>query len=152
LTVLNKIFLQGRLVADPELNKTPSGILVCSFRIAVDRDYKDKQTGEREADFINVETWRQTAEFVAQNFSKGRIIIVVGHLRIRQYTDKEGNKRTVADAVAENVYFGDSKPASSTSETMTSSYLPAGQRPNRSAPAGQQEQFEELNDDGQLPF
>ena len=90
--MLNKIFLQGRLVADPELRHTQSGIPVASFRIAVDRDFKN-QNGEKEADFINIVAWRGTAEFVTRFFSKGRMIIVDGRLQVRDYTDRDGNRR-----------------------------------------------------------
>ena len=99
--MLNKIFLMGRLVADPELRTTPSGVSVSTFRIACDRDFKDKETGERETDFINIVAWRQTAEFVSRSFSKGRMAVVVGRLQIRNYTDRDGNKRTAAEVIAE---------------------------------------------------
>ena len=107
--MLNKIFLQGRLVADPEMRHTPSGVAVASLRLAVDRDFKDKETGEKKADFINVVAWRSTAEFVSRYFTKGRMAVVEGRLQIRDYTDRDGNKRTAAEVVADNVYFGDSK-------------------------------------------
>lgn len=107
--MLNKIFIMGRLVADPELRHTQSGTAVATFRLAVDRDFKDKDTGERKADFINVVAWRSTAEFVSRNFSKGRMAVVAGSLQMRDWTDKDGNKRTTAEVVAENVYFADSK-------------------------------------------
>ncbi|MEG1431301.1 MAG: single-stranded DNA-binding protein, partial [Oscillospiraceae bacterium] len=80
--MLNKIFLQGRLVADPELRHTTGGIAVTSFRMAVDRDFKDKETGEKKADFINVVAWRQTGEFVSRFFTKGRMAIVEGRLQL----------------------------------------------------------------------
>lgn len=107
--MLNKIFIMGRLTRDPELRHTQSGTAVASFSLAVDRDFKDKDTGERKADFINVVAWRNTAEFVARNFSKGRMIVVAGSLQIRAWEDKEGNKRITAEVVAESVYFADSK-------------------------------------------
>ena len=107
--MLNKIFLQGRLVADPELRHTQSGIAVASFRIAVDRDFKDRETGEKKADFINVVAWRNTAEFVSRFFSKGRMAIVDGKLQVREYTDRDGNRRYATEVVADNIYFGDSK-------------------------------------------
>jgi len=107
--MLNHIVIMGRLVADPELRTTPSGVTVATLRLAVDRDFKNKQTGERETDFINVVAWRQTAEFVSRFFSKGRMAVVEGRLQIRQYIDKENNKRTIAEVVAENFYFGDSR-------------------------------------------
>ena len=107
--MLNKIFLQGRLVADPEMRHTPSGVAVATLRLAVDRDFKDRETGEKKADFINVVAWRATAEFVSRYFTKGRMAIVEGRLQMRDWTDKDGNKRTTAEVVADNVYFGDSK-------------------------------------------
>lgn len=108
--MLNHITLMGRLVADPELRTTPQGISVCSIRLACDRDFKNKQTGERETDFVDVVTWRSTAEYVSRYFTKGRMAVVSGRLQIRPYTDKEGNKRTAAEVVADTVYFGDSRP------------------------------------------
>lgn len=106
--MLNKTFLQGRLVADPELRHTTTGVAVATFRLAVDRDFKDKQTGERQADFINVVAWRQTGEFVSRYFSKGRMSIVEGKLQTRTY-DKDGVRHYITEVVADNVYFGDSK-------------------------------------------
>lgn len=107
--MLNKIFLQGRLVADPELKHTPNGVAVASFRIAVDRDFKNRETGERKADFISVVAWRQTAEFISRYFTKGRMAIVEGKLQTRDYTDRDGNRRFVSEVVADSVYFGDSR-------------------------------------------
>ena len=89
--MLNKIFLQGRLVADPELRHTQNGVAVASFRLAVDRDFKDRETGERKADFINVVAWRQTGEFVSRFLTKGRLAVVEGKLQTRDYTDRDGN-------------------------------------------------------------
>ena len=106
--MLNKTFLQGRLVADPELRHTTSGVAVATFRLAVDRDFKDKETGERKADFLSVVAWRQTAEFVSRYFSKGRLAIVEGKLQSRTY-DKDGVRQYITEVVADNVYFGDSK-------------------------------------------
>ena len=103
--MLNQIVLMGRLVRDPEKRVTPAGTPVTSFTLAVDRDYsKDK-----EADFIDVVVWRNTAEFVSKYFTKGRMAIVSGKLQIRTWKDKEGNNRRNAEVVADNVYFGDSK-------------------------------------------
>ena len=107
--MLNKIFLQGRLVVDPELRHTQKGTAVASFRIAVDRDFKSKDPGASNTDFINIVAWRNTAEFVSRYFTKGRMAVVEGRLQMRDYTDKSGNKRTVAEVVSNNVYFGDSK-------------------------------------------
>ena len=123
--MLNKIFLQGRLVADPELRHTPNGVAVASFRLAVDRDYKDKQTGEKQTDFINIVAWRQTGEFVSRFFSKGRLALVDGRLQIRDYTDRDGNRRTIAEVVADNVYFGDSRRDGDSGGNAPASYAPA---------------------------
>ena len=91
--MLNHIVIMGRLTRDPELRHTQTGTAVASFTLAVDRDFKDKQTGERATDFIDVVAWRQTAELVSRYFSKGRMAVVEGRLQIRDWTDKEGNKR-----------------------------------------------------------
>ena len=107
--MLNHIVIMGRLARDPELRRTQSGVPVASFRLAVDRDFKDKTTGERATDWIDVVAWRQTGEFVSRYFTKGRMAVVEGRLQMRDWTDKDGNKRTTAEVVADNVYFGDSK-------------------------------------------
>ena len=107
--MLNHITLMGRLVRDPELRRTGSGVAVASFRIAVDRDYSPKDGGERKADFIDCVAWRQTGEFISKYFAKGRMIVVDGRLEMRDWTDKEGNKRISAEVIVENAYFGDSR-------------------------------------------
>ena len=108
--MLNHIVLMGRLTRDPELRRTGSGIPVTTFTLAVDRDFSNnKETGEKETDFIDIVTWRNTAEFVAKYFTKGRMAVVSGRLQIRNWNDKDGNKRRSAEVVADNVYFGDSK-------------------------------------------
>ena len=106
--MLNKIFIMGRLTRDPELRHTQSGTAVASFSLAVDRDFKE-QDGSRATDFIDCVAWRSSAEFVDKYFSKGRMAVVEGRLQIRDWTDKDGNKRRNAEVVADNVYFGDSK-------------------------------------------
>ena len=108
--MLNHIVLMGRLTRDPELRRTGSGVAVASFRLAVDRDFGSKDAGgEKETDFIDIVAWRSTAEFVSKYFAKGRMAVVSGRLQMRNWTDKDGNKRTSAEVVADNVYFGDSK-------------------------------------------
>ncbi len=107
--MLNHITIMGRLTRDPELRRTGSGIAVASFSVAVDRDFGNRESGEKETDFIDCVAWRQTGEFVSKYFSKGRMIVVSGRLQIRSWTDKDGNKRRTAEVVADNVYFGDSK-------------------------------------------
>ena len=106
--MLNKIFIMGRLTRDPELRRTQNGTAVTSFTLAVDRDFKNAD-GTKDTDFIDVVAWRNTAEFVSKYFSKGRMAVVSGRLQIRNWEDKDGNKRKTAEIVAESVYFGDSK-------------------------------------------
>lgn len=156
--MLNKIFLQGRLVADPELRHTSNGVAVASFRLAVDRDFKDRETGEKKADFINIVAWRQTGEFVSRFFTKGRMAIVEGRLQIRDYTDRDGNKRTLSEVIADNVYFGDSrKDAESGGYAAAPAHQSGSQYPQNNgggySPAPVVDQFAELSDDdGELPF
>ena len=107
--MLNHITIMGRLTRDPELRRTGSGIAVASFTLAVDRDFSPKDGGERETDFIDCVAWRQTGEFVSKYFTKGRMAVVSGRLQIRNWNDKDGNKRRSAEVVADNVYFGDSR-------------------------------------------
>lgn len=109
--MLNKVILMGRLCADPDFRQTQSGVAVCRIRVAVDRRFSNKQTGEREADFISVTCWRQQAEFVSRYFHKGSMIIVEGSLRNSDYTDQNGVKHYSMDVQADNVSFGESKRA-----------------------------------------
>lgn len=106
--MLNTITIMGRMTRDPELKTTPSGASVTSFTLAVERDFKNKETGEKATDFIDCVAFRGTAEFVTRFFTKGRMAVASGRLQLRDYTDKDGNKRRAAEVVAENVYFGDS--------------------------------------------
>jgi len=139
--MLNKVFIMGRLARDPELRRTQSGIAVASFTLAVDRDYKDKSSGERGVDWIDCTAWRQAGEFVSKYFTKGRMAIVEGRLQITDWTDKDGNKRRKTEVIVENVYFGDSKPAGQSSASAQSYGAPPAQ------------EYTELNDDdGELPF
>ena len=108
--MLNHIVIMGRFTRDPELRRTGSGIAVASFTLAVDRDFKSGNSKEKEVDFIDCVAWRQTGEFVGKYFTKGRMAVVEGRLQIRDWTDKEKNKRRSAEVIADNVYFGDSKP------------------------------------------
>lgn len=134
--MLNHVVIMGRFTRDPELRNTQSGTAVASFTLAVDRDFGGKDGGNKQTDFIDCVAWRQTGEFVSKYFSKGRMAVVSGRLQIRDWTDKDGGKRRSAEVVADNVYFGDSKPKSE------------GTAPNFEPP-----KFEELaDDDGELPF
>lgn len=146
--MLNHIVVMGRLGKDPELRHTQTGTPVAAFTLAVDRDFKDKNTGERATDWIDVVAWRGTGEFAARYLSKGRMAVVDGRLQIREWTDKEGNKRRSAEVVAENVYFGDSKRDGDSANTSGEYQVPAdyGVPPDK-------DQFSELaDDDGDLPF
>lgn len=145
--MLNHITIMGRLVRDPELRRTGSGIAVASFTLAVDRDFGPKDGGEKECDFIDCVAWRNTGEFVSKYFTKGRMAVVSGRLQIRKWQDKEGNNRYSAEVVADNVYFGDSKKDGTTNTTATpaNNYVPPVQ-----PDAGD---FALLDDDdAELPF
>lgn len=107
--MLNHITIMGRLTRDPELRRTGSGVAVASFTVAVDRDFGGKDGAEKETDFIDCVAWRATGEFVSKYFHKGAMIVVSGRLQIRNWTDKDNNKRRSAEVVADNCYFGESK-------------------------------------------
>lgn len=121
--MLNHITVMGRLTRDPELKTTPNGISVTSFNLAVDRDFEKGKT-----DFIDCIAWRNTAEFICRNLTKGRMAIISGRLQVRDWTDKEGKTRKAVEVIADNVFFGDSK------------------KPEK------QEQFTEIDDYEELPF
>lgn len=113
--MLNHIIVMGRLVRDPELRYTQSQVPVANFTVAVDRDYSGKDA-EKQTDFIDCIAWRGTGEFVNRYFSKGSMAVVSGQLQLRDWTDKDGNKRRNAEIVADNVYFGDSKKSNAQEE------------------------------------
>ena len=124
--MLNHIVVMGRLTRDPELRKTASGVSVASFSVAVDRDFS-QQDGKKETDFLDVVAWRNTAEFAAKYFAKGRMAIVSGRLQIRNWEDKEGNKRRTAEILAENIYFGDSKKEDDGGSVSTQGFVAPAQ-------------------------
>jgi single-strand DNA-binding protein len=145
--MLNHITIMGRLVRDPELRRTGNGIAVASFTLAVDRDFPNKETGEKEADFIDCVAWRQTGEFVSKYFTKGRMAVVSGRLQIRKWQNDQGENRYSTEVVADNVYFGDSKREGNTENTPT----PAPSYPPHVTPDASD--FALLDDDdAQLPF
>lgn len=163
--MLNHIVIMGRLTRDPELRYTQSQIPVASFRVAVDRDFGRGE--ERQTDFIDCVAWRSTGEFVSKYFQKGSMAVVSGRLQMRDWTDKDGNKRTSAEVVADNVYFGESKrrdgdPRDSygprDSSAPRDNYAARdsyGQRDSRDSAPRQPapSAFAELDDgDGELPF
>lgn len=139
--MLNHSVLMGRLTRDPELKTTPAGVAVASFSIAVERDFAEG--GEKKTDFIDVTAWRQTGEFVSKYFSKGMMAVVSGRLQIREWQDKEGNKRKNAEIVADNVYFGEGK------KDGASQTKPASSEGSRSKGSTF---IEPDNSDGDLPF
>ncbi len=178
--MLNRVVLMGRLVAEPELKTTNTGISVCSFRIAVDRNYV-KQGTERQADFIDIVAWRQSAEFVCKYFTKGQLIALEGSLQSRTYQDKDGNNRYVTEVLADSFFFtGDKreKPSngygnysvplpqeppvqrntsaygnSNNSSYTNNSYNSNSTGNNTSSyTSGLPEDFEELPNDDDLPF
>lgn len=141
--MLNRTILMGRLTRDPEVRHTQQGTAVASFTLAVDRDFKERDGGTA-TDFIDIVAWRNTAEFVSKYFTKGRMAVVEGRLQIREYKDRDGNKRRTAEVVADNVYFADSKKVDPL-EQFTAAH------PETVADSGAQ--FAELaDDDGDLPF
>lgn len=125
--MLNRIIIMGRMTKDPELRRTNSGTAVASFTLAVDRDMKN-QDGSRSTDFIDCVAWKGAAEFVSKYFGKGRMAVVDGRLQMRDWTDRDGNKRRTAEVVVSSIYFGDSKKESS------------------------EQEFREIDDGGDLPF
>lgn len=120
--MLNHITIMGRISRDIELRRTGTGTAVASFTVAVDRDFN--QNGQKETDFIDCVAWRGTGEFVARNFSKGKMIVVSGRLQIRKWEDKNGNKRSTAEIVADNVYFGEKKESNRFEAAMGSELEP----------------------------
>lgn len=112
--MLNHITIMGRLSRDPELRRTNSGAAVTSFCVAVERDFPNKETGEKETDFINCAAWRHTGEFVNKYFTKGSMIVVSGRLQIKKWTDRNGMNHYDAEIVADDAYFGESKKNNST--------------------------------------
>ena len=130
--MLNIVALMGRLTADPELRTTPSNVPVTTFTLAVDRSYA-KQGEARQTDFITIVAWRHTAEFVGKYFRKGQLVAVDGSIQTRRYTDKDGNKRTAFEVVAANVHFAEKR-------AQENHYQP------------DVDGFEEIEDDGDLPF
>ena len=130
--MLNHVVIMGRMTKDPELRRTNNGTAVTTFTLAVDRDFKG-QNGEKETDFIDCVAWKGTAEFVSNYFSKGRMAAVEGRLQMREYNDREGNRRKVAEIIASGVFFADSKRDDNQSGLSKT-------------------EFAEVNDDGTLPF
>ena len=144
--MLNKALLQGRLTKDPELRYTTNGKAVATVCIAVERNRKNA-SGEKETDWINLVVWDKKAELLSKHFAKGQMLIADGSIQTRSYTDKDGNKRSAVDIIAENVYFGDSKKDGETSDNASASttgYATAPSQNSDFANVGEE--------DGELPF
>lgn len=140
--MLNHIVIMGRLTRDPVLRRTGSGLAVANFTVAVDRDWPNKDTGEKETDFLNCVAWRHTGEFVSKYFTKGSMIVVAGRLQIRKWTDDNGINRTTAEIIADDVYFGESKRNNSTTDA-----------PNTNTYSTPSYDYTMIDDDyAQLPF
>ena len=176
--MLNRAILQGRLVADPELRHTPSGLPVATFRIACDRTIKSKDPNAQNADFFNIVVWRQSAEFASRYFKKGSLVIIEGRIQNRDYTDNNGQRRYFTEIVADNVQFdgprrdtsgqsgggygGQSNGGYNQSNSYGGGYNApqSGAQPSYAAPSAYDpaaqpsaNEFAELNDDdGELPF
>ncbi|HJI68915.1 MAG TPA: single-stranded DNA-binding protein [Oscillospiraceae bacterium] len=148
--MLNVAIIMGRLTADPELRTTPSGVTVVRFRVAVDRRFQ-KQGAEKQTDFINVVAWRQNAEFVSRYFQRGSMIAVRGSIRMDNYEDKDGNKRTSFEVVADEVSFCGSKAETGTGGARQGDQ-PARVQPAASFATGGADDFEEIPISDDLPF
>jgi single-strand DNA-binding protein len=157
---MNHVVLMGRLTRDPELRHTQSGAPVASFTLAVDRGYVSRESGERQTDFIDIVAWRSTAEFVSKYFTKGQMAAVTGRLQIREWTDRDGNKRRSAEINADNIYFTESKrsrdaasghqaPPAVEYQDDKSDYV---SQPGYTTPVAPSDYSEFEEDDGDLPF
>ena len=149
---LNKVILAGRMTADPELKQTASGISVLTFTIAVNRGYvsKNSEQGERQADFINVVAWRQTAEFISKYFRKGSAICVTGSIQVRSWQDQQGQRRYATEVVADEAMFVESRGGDSNGGAP---YTPdTYQAPSFSSNSASAPNFEDHNTDDDLPF
>ena len=132
--MLNRAILMGRITKSPELKTTPNGVSVIQISIAVDRDYTPKGQ-EKQTDFINVVAWRGTAEFIEKHFEKGQLIALTGSIKTRSYTDNQGNKRSVTEVIADQVYFCGGKNDN-----------------KKEKPSYDENDFEEISTDSDLPF
>ena len=139
--MLNRIIIMGRLGRNPEVRYTQAGTPVASFSLAVDRDYTDQATGARATDWVDVVAWSARAKFVGQYFRKGQLAVVEGRLQVRDYTGRDGSKRRAVEVVADNIYFAGAKAAPASE----------GNAPEASLPPAEQD-YQELEDDGELPF
>lgn len=150
--MLNKVILMGRLTADPEHKQTPNGVSVTSFSVAVERNFADKATGTRQADFINIVAWRATADFICKFFQKGSMIAIEGSIQTRRYQDKDGNNRTAFEVVADQVYFAEGKRTSDRQESRSDFPVPDDFEEPKKGESFSVGDFEEIESDIDLPF
>lgn len=158
--MLNKVILMGRLTRDPEFRQTTAGAPVCNFSLAINRQFANKQTGERETDFVDCDAWRSTAEFICRYFSKGQMILVEGQLRNNNYTDNNGVKHYAMRVLVDNVSFCESKNSSENQQQESPAQIQQTTAPRAAAPAqdalsiGDLDlgEFEEILSDGETPF
>ena len=152
--MLNVVAIMGRLVADPELRTTTQGTNVCTFRIACERSYS-KPGEQRQADFVDIVAWGKTAEFICKFFQKGSMIAVDGSLQTRNYQDKQGNKRTAVEVVANNISFAGAKRQDGQSvpsyEQQTASHVEQAKAQTCFA-QGSADDFAVIDDNDDLPF
>ena len=141
--MLNVVAIMGRMVKDPELKTTNSGKSVCSFRIANDSGYKDA-SGQSQTNWLDVTAWGKTAEFVCKYFPKGALIAIEGRLQSRNYQDKSGNNRNAVEVVVNNVSFAGNKEKPAQSQNVANRAV--------SAPVAANNEYEPIEDDGDLPF
>ena len=148
---LNKVVLAGRMTADPELKQTGTGVSVLTFTIAVNRSYvsKSSEQGERQADFITVVAWRNTAEFISKYFRKGSAICVSGSIQTRSWQDQQGQRRYATEVVADEAMFVESRGGDSSQAYTPDTYA---QAPSFSSNPGSAPNFEDHNTDDDLPF
>lgn len=156
--MLNKVILMGRMTRDPEFRQTTSGTPVCRFSLAINRQFANKQTGERETDFVDCDAWRNTAEFISRYFSKGSMIIVEGQLRNNNYTDNNGVKHYAMRVLVDNVSFCESKGSGENQQQDAPAHIQQTTAPRAAATAQDAlsiddlGEFEEILIDGEVPF
>ena len=153
--MLNRVILMGRLTRDPEHKQTASGASVCRFSLAINRQFANKETGERETDFVECDAWRGTADFIARYFAKGNMILVEGELRNNNYTDNNGVKHYGMRVLVNNASFCESKNSDGQQNSAPAPAPQAAAQPQASAPAQSIDdiaEFEELLSDGEVPF
>lgn len=150
--MLNVVAIMGRLVADPKLRTTQQGTNVCTFRIACERSYS-KPGEQRQADFVDIVAWGKTAEFICKFFQKGSLIAVEGSLQTRNYQDKQGNKRTAVEVLANNISFAGAKAADKPASASYEQQAKAAQNvPQPAYTQSSMDDFAVINDTDDLPF